>query len=186
LTDAELVRVWHAADGLAPPARALVRLLILTGCRVGEVAGIRPAELDRAAGAWTLPPERVKNKRGYTLPLGTLATAELDPLLAHNLPAGSTSYLKSRLDELSGVTGWRLHDLRRTCRTGLAKLGISRDIAEACLNHVRDRRGLVGVYDRHDYRNEIAAALLRWHDHVAGLVTLPPGDNVVRLHSTAA
>jgi integrase len=171
LTDAELRLVWQAAEALPPPARALVRLLTLLGARVGEVAGIVPAELDLAAGSWTLPAARSKNKHPYTLPLGPLALPEMAMLLATHPRLGSVSYLKARLDRLSGVTGWRLHDLRRTCRTGLARLNVSRETAEACLNHMRDRGGVVGVYDRHDYTSQIREAMLSWHDHVAGIVS---------------
>jgi hypothetical protein len=73
------------------------------------------------------------------------------------------------------VTDWRAHDLRRTCRTGLSALGVSRETAEACLNHRGAKAGLVGVYDRHGYADEIIAALGRWQAHVAALVGEAPG-----------
>jgi hypothetical protein len=63
---------------------------------------------------------------------------------------------------------WTLHDLRRTCRTGLGKLGVPSRIAELCINHTRG--GIEAVYDRHTYQREIAQALALWADHVLATV----------------
>ena len=65
---------------------------------------------------------------------------------------------------------WRIHDLRRTARSGMARLGVPRDHAEAALNHLSARSALERTYDRHDYGPEIVAALTLWQGHVAGLV----------------
>ena len=54
---------------------------------------------------------------------------------------------------------WRWHDLRRTVRTGLTRLGVPREHAEASINHIGGRAGLVGTYERYDYAQEIIAAL---------------------------
>jgi integrase len=177
LADAELVAIWHACVELGPRSRALVRLLILTGARLSEVAGLEAGEI--VAGCWTVPCRRTKNGRSYTIPLGPLALAELQAVGSTLGSYSSFSKLKARVDELSGVTGWRLHDLRRTVRTALARLGVSREVAEAAINHAGARAGLVGVYDRHDYAMEIITALAGWQDHVAALV----GANVVPLRS---
>ena len=83
------------------------------------------------------------------------------------------SKLKARLDALSGVADWRWHDLRRTARTGMTRLGVPRDHAEAAINHVSGRSALERTYDRHDYAAETAAALSRWQAHVAALARAP-------------
>src|SRR5262249_37588423 len=80
LTDEELARVWSAADRLSYPFSALIKLLILTGQRRGEVAGMCWSELDRDAGLWTLPAGRVKNARGHVVPLSKAATDVLKDL----------------------------------------------------------------------------------------------------------
>jgi integrase len=184
LSDAELVAVWRATDQASPRARAYIVLSILTGARQLEIADIAVGEIDRAAGRWTIPGTRTKNGLAYTVPLGPLA---LDALAAVWPPAGvagsyrllgqvkgggfrNFSVLKRRIDAASGVTGWRWHDFRRTCRTGLSRLGVRPDIAELALNHVTARGDLVRVYDRHDYSGEVIAALIMWQDHVAGLL----------------
>jgi integrase len=184
LTDAELVAIWRASEQASPRARAYIRLSILTGARQLEVADMAIDEIDRVAGRWTVPRARTKNGQAYTVPLGPLA---LEALAAVWPPAGITgsyrllgqikgggfrnfSVLKQRIDAASCVTGWRWHDLRRTCRTNLSRLGVRPDIAELCLNHVTARGDLVRVYDQHDYAAEIITALTAWQDHVAELL----------------
>jgi len=184
LTDVELLAVWRAADREAPKLRCFVRLLILTAARELEVADISAGEVDRDAGRWAIPGSRTKNGAGYTVPLAGLALAELatvwpneEPeaghlLLGRNARTGFRGFsrLKARLDAASKVEGWRFHDLRRTARTGMTRLRVPRDHAEAAINHLSGRSKLERTYDRHDFAPEIIAALSTWQGHVAGLV----------------
>ena len=89
------------------------------------------------------------------------------------------SKAKARIDRYSGVTGWRIHDLRRTIRTGMAELGIPEIVAERVLNH-SEKNVLVRTYNRHHYTDEKRDALERWAGHVRDLVS-PPPENVVRM-----
>jgi integrase len=90
------------------------------------------------------------------------------------------SALKGALDAASGVSGWRFHDLRRTVRTGLAKLGVAPDVAERCLNHVT-ATALEAVYNRHDYEGEILSALRLWQQHLTVLVGHQPNAAEITL-----
>lgn len=184
LTEDELRAVWITADREAPKLRAFVRLLILTAARESEVANMIIGEIDLEMARWTIPAARAKNGMALTLPLGTLALAELraiwpsaeaPPALALLGRGGSAGFqgfsrLKERIDAASGVRDWRWHDLRRTARTGMARLGVPRDHAEAAINHISGRSALERTYDRHDYAAEIIAASNRWQAHVAGLI----------------
>ena len=186
LTDSELAAVWRAADREPPKLRAFVRLLILTAAREAEAADVAAGELDLEAGRWRIPAGRTKNGVGYAVPLSPLAVAELRavwPVAGANAAAGGRllgrlagsgfkgfGKLKARVDAASGVAGWRWHDLRRTARTGMTKLGVPRDHAEAAINHVSGRSKLERTYDRHDYAPEVILALTRWQAHVAGVV----------------
>jgi integrase len=185
LSDEELAAIWKAADREPPKLRAFVRLLILTGAREMEVADLAAGELDLAAGRWAIPATRTKNGAGYVVPLSPLALAELravwpiegqpgaDDLLLGRTPRNGFrgfSKLKDRMDKAAKVAGWRWHDLRRTARTGMTRLGVPRDHAEAAINHVSGRSKLERTYDRHDYAPEVIAALTLWQGHVAGLV----------------
>ena len=93
--------------------------------------------------------------------------------------------LKARVDALSGVANWRWHDLRRTARTGMTRLGVSRDHAEAALNHISGRSALERTYDRHDFAPEVIAAVQRWQAHVAKLVTSAPSAEIVPMRRSA-
>jgi integrase len=175
LTDEELRAVWRASGQLNPKPRAFVRLLILTAAREMEVADIAVGEVYRGRRAWIIPGARTKNGQRHVVPLCALALIEIqgvwpgfdedaapDWRLLGAVPGGGLrgfSKLKTRLDVLSGVAGWRLHDLRRTARTGMTRLGVLRDHAEAAINHVSGRSALERTYDRHDYAGEIVAAL---------------------------
>lgn len=184
LTDPELAAVWKAADREPPKLRAFVRLLILTGAREAEVADIEAGEVDLAGGRWRIPGARTKNGIGYTVPLSPLALDELRAVWPEDEPAPEAKLLgrmagsgfkgfgklKMRMDKATKVAGWRWHDLRRTARTGMTRLGVPRDHAEAAINHVSGRTKLERTYDRHDYAEEVIAALTLWQGHVAGLV----------------
>lgn len=183
LTDAELKAVWEAADREPPKLRAVIRLLILTAAREAEVAGMAVREVDREAARWRIPAERAKNRTSITVPLSPLALAEVaavwpkeaEPdqfLFGRTAAAAFQGFgrLKKRIDAASKVAAWRWHDLRRTARTGMTRLGVPRDHAEAAINHISGRSKLERTYDRHDYAEEVVAALTRWQAHVAGLV----------------
>jgi integrase len=86
-------------------------------------------------------------------------------------PFRQFSKAKQRLDELSGVTGWRLHDLRRTSVSGMARLGVAPHVADKILNHQSGTiSGVAAVYQRHEFLAERKVALERWGAHVARTV----------------
>ena len=131
LTDDELCRVWEAADAAGYAFGDFVKAAILTGQRPGEVSGMRREELQ--GDTWILPAERVKNKKSHVVPLsrqamGIIAAApriSAEYVFSYgNKPLRGFHHAKRALGEASGVSGWTLHDLRRTCASGLARLGV--------------------------------------------------------------
>lgn len=179
LSDGELRAVWFAADRLPELAGRILRVLLLTGQRREEVTGLLWGEIDLAEGVWHLPAARNKSKRDHDIPLAHevvrllgaagLPESPVFTVCGRTTPySGLSSTLKDELDEASGVRGWVLHDLRRTVRTGLAKLDIREEVAEAVLNH--SRGGLTKIYNRHTYEAEKRVALERWADYVMRLV----------------
>jgi integrase len=172
--------VWQAAGELGPYG-AMVRLLILTGQRRGEVAGMEWDELDLENRIWTLPRERVKNDRRHEVPLSlqTIAIRGLPRIgdkyvfsVNGTAPANNFGDNRARLRGLLGdMSPWVIHDLRRTVASGMARLGISLAVIEKVLNHVSGSfAGIVGVYQRHEFAEEKRAALEKWADHVERLV----------------
>jgi integrase len=87
------------------------------------------------------------------------------------VPFQGFSLAKRELDDISGVENWRLHDLRRTCVSGMARLGVSPHVADKILNHQSGTiSGVAAVYQRHDFLAERDDAMERWGAHVAKIV----------------
>jgi integrase len=171
LDDAELKKVWKAADAAGSFGR-LVKMLILTGCRRNEIAELFRDEL--GDDAIELPGERTKNGVAHKVPLTAAmrqvlkACPKTGKFVINGLDRPLTGFSKPKKALNDGVKDWRLHDLRRTMATGMGKLGILPRVIEACLNHVVG--GVVGTYQRHKYETEKADAFKAWSDHVAALV----------------
>lgn len=172
LDQRELAAIWNAAGEIGQFG-TFVRLLLVTGQRRTEVAGMRWAEVqgrDTPHAIWVIPAARYKSGSDHRVPLSSLAIRllrDLDRESALVFPSSvdgehicGFSKGKARLDRMSGVEGWVLHDLRRTMRTRMAALGVADQIAELCLGHAR--KGLARVYDLHRYEDEMRDAFEQW------------------------
>lgn len=198
LSDDEIRQLWEALDGFRPDAYGrIVRVLMLTGARLKEVAWLRWDEIED--DAWTIPASRYKAKIDHTLPILPVVKA-----LIGNRPdkraeyvfstrKGATPFsgfskakiaLDGKINEVRKKAGqkpmadWRIHDLRRTARSLMSRAGVVTDIAERVLGHVLP--GVRGVYDRHAYLDEKRMALKKL-DRIFGVVLNPPVGNVVNL-----
>lgn len=196
LSDAELAAVWRAADPAKPYGR-IVRMLILTGQRRDEIGSLRWAEIesldDPGKALIALPAERTKNGTHHRVPLSVTALDVLEDCKARErefvfsrTDAGFSAWSKNKtkLDEkaaeLAKFSGpWRLHDLRRTCRTGLSRLGVLPHVAEAVLNHLPPK--LQRTYNLDDLEAEKRKALTAWAVQVALIVAKADASNVVEL-----
>jgi integrase len=181
LDDDELAAVWRACGN--DNFGKVIRLLILTGCRRNEIAALRWDEINLDTGLLTISGERTKNRRALLLPLPVAAVDILrsvprqqgtEFVFGRNGPFKGFSYatlnLTHRAAEELGrpLAHWCLHDLRRSMRTGLGKIGIRPDVAEMTIGHVRG--GIVAVYDKYSYQPEIKTALAWWADRVLAVV----------------
>jgi integrase len=188
LTDRELAQIILAAREMGGPYGGLVELLALTGQRREEVAGMPWGELDLHQRVWTLPKSRTKNAKEHAVHLSEQSidvlkrTTVRGPFVFSILgikPVRGFSRAKRQIDELSRVTGWRLHDLRRTCVSGMARLGIAPHVADKILNHQGGTiSGVAAVYQRHEFLSERREALERWGAHLSNLITAQPLDEV--------
>lgn len=191
LSDAEL-RIFLERPLACTRQRRLahvVTLLLLTGQRRGELAQARWRDIDFPARTWTIPAEHSKTGRENVVPLtdwavelfesfkhapsspwvlpGTDATEHLDAkLLTRSLAKCMARFQKV------GILAFTLHDLRRTCRTGLARLKVEPHIAERVLGHAQER--IRATYDTHVYLDEKRAALELWSAHLATLIIRRP------------
>lgn len=196
LANLEQALRYQTGEGKRSPRLAhVLRLLLLTGQRRGELGLARwqDVTLTGDAPAWRIPGEHSKTGAPHLVPLSPAAVAEFKAL--HKYAGGSDYVLPTddgkaaadprlitrglarnleRLQKLAGkqeppvtLEPFTVHDLRRTCRTGLARLKVSHDVAERILNHklpaMRD------VYDQHEPLEEMRAALVKWAEHLEGL-----------------
>jgi integrase len=203
LSEAELVRVWQAADPATDYGR-IVRLLMLTAQRRDEIADLRHSEivlLDVPGGALIdLPKERTKNSRPHMVPLSESAAAILRGIpqrgnRAHVFGEGEGGYsgfsrakaaMDKRLAKDGAIEHWTLHDLRRSAATIMGdRLGVLPHVTEAILHHVSTaasgKAGVAGVYNRSTYLQEKRAALDAWAGYLGALVAAAEGANVVPL-----
>jgi integrase len=185
LDDDEIRRVWKTASATPGAFGHYLKFLLLTACRREEAAAMRWSEI--ADNVWLLPDSRNKSKQDLARPL---SVAALDALSAAPRIAGSDfvfTYDGGRLggigrrkiefDKASGVSGWVLHDLRRTARSLLSRAGVPAEIAERCLGHLQP--GIQQTYDQHKYIAEMANA----YERLAALISqiVDPQPNVVAM-----
>jgi integrase len=178
LSISELRRVIAAARTLGWPFGPIVELLALTGQRRDEIGGMTWTEINQSERAWTLPAARAKNRREHTLPLAprvveiieSVPRFEESPFLfsAGKNPPSGWSVAKRRLELALAADGgalapWVLHDLRRSVASGMASIGVPLQVVERILNHVSGSfGGVVGVYQRYSYADEMREALEKW------------------------
>jgi integrase len=193
LSDAEIVSFWRATDALGRPYRQYYRLLLLTGLRRDELAGAKWSEVDLGKKLFSVPPERFKSDCVHLVPLSDAAIRLIDELpqlgeylftISGERPIGGFDHHKKRLDRGMGVSDWVVHDLRRTCRTGLAKLRVPENIAEMAIGHSHGGP-LQRTYNLHNHLDEIRDALSLWSRHVVSLVDPNHPSNVVPLTRSA-
>jgi integrase len=187
--------LWRACDQVGFPFGPLCKTLLLTGARREEVRGLTRGELSDDGALWTIPGSRTKNHLAHAVPLPPLVREIIAaaPRIENAAglvfttgtgAVGGFSKYKRRLDAAmlaaareergkdATVAPWVLHDLRRTCATGMANLGVAPHIIEAALNHVSGARaGVAGTYNRAAYAEEKRVALERWAAHVHGLIS---------------
>jgi integrase len=179
LDDDELRAIWKATADY-PVFGALLRFILLTATRRYEAGKMRWSEL--SGDTWIIPAARYKTNLDHVIPLSVMALAVLPPRNGefvfskngHQAMGGYERH-KQAIDEASGVSGWVIHDLRRTARSLLSRAGVASDHAERCLGHVIG--GVRGVYDRHEYFDEKAKAFEALALQVERIIS--PQQNVV-------
>jgi len=186
LNHEEIRALWKATDECGSFG-ALVKTLLLTGQRKGKAAKMKWADV--ADGVWTIPTDVREKGTGGRLKLPKLLRGiiEAEPRIEGNpfVFAGrggkafnAWSQRKAELDEkLPGMMPWNIHDLRRTARSLMSEVGVSRDIAERVLGHAIP--GVEGVYDRHHYDDQKADALKRLARLVETIINPMKGNVVV-------
>jgi integrase len=190
LNDDELRRLWAACEKADSFGR-FVMLLLLTAQRRGALARMRWRDLD--GDVWHMPREPREKGNGGVLKLPPIALEIIraQPKLAGDdrvfwMFRNETSSLaepKSRLDKNCGLSGWVLHDARRTARSLMSRAGVPSEHAERVLGHVIP--GIEQIYDRHEYFEEKGAALAKLEQLIKQIVHGEPGGNVLPMQPPA-
>ncbi len=181
LDDREIKIVWKAATDAGGPAGALVKLLLLTGCRRTEITHLKWREVE---GTEIVLPGRgidrkTKNRKAHRVPITPMIRRVLDDLphtgtyVVTGSDAGLGGHTKARAKiETPKLDDWTFHDLRRSFSSGLARLKVPLEVTERCLNHSSGEHAkpLVAIYQHYEYEAEVKAAFEKWSDHVTALV----------------
>ncbi len=195
LSTEEVQALYAAAAAMPYPHGPAYQMLVLTGLRLNECVAGRRREIDPKTKTWTIPAARMKGRQSKTRPFEVPLTDRMIAILNALPRFAGGDYLftttggekpivlgnkaKAALDaRLDSVGPWQTHDLRRTIRSGMAKLGIADEVAEAVLAHKQP--GIRSVYNVHPYFDERRAALEQW-----GNVVDPP-SNVTQLRHAAS
>ena len=180
LTDREIKSFWKKLDNST--IQLMMKFLLVTAQRSNEVRKMEWTEVDK--NLWTIPSEKSKNGRVHVVPLSGLAKTILSKVLplkdqskfVFSSPRKRSHYdkdalpkaMKNIVDDLKWKISARPHDLRRTARSNMSKLGISPIIAGKILNHTEG--GVTAVYDRHDYLEEKREALNKWAEKLKKII----------------
>jgi integrase len=198
LADDEIKRVWQAAgDERIGLYGQVIKFMILTGARRSEAGGLRRSEIEtvRDNGSdivvWRLPASRSKSKREITRPVSAAALAIVDAMpmigqdsdfvftLDGNRPMSMNRHGQKKLiDEIAGVNGWRLHDLRRVHRSLLSRCRVPFEVAERLLGHSQPL--IVKTYDQHSHLPAMLEAVEKVAAEIERIVESEGGGQVIR------
>jgi integrase len=188
LNEGELRAAWAAFKSMGHPYGDLGRLLLLLAQRQGETASMRWDQLDLARATWTIPGAVAKTGAEHVVPLPPAAVAILEaiprvdgdlvfPARVGGKPITGFGRVLKTVHELSGTAAWHWHDLRRSARTGMARLGVLPHVAERILNHAVGSE-IARIYDLHRYLPEMRRALELWSAELERIVAGEPAKVV--------
>ena len=194
LSDDEIREFWMNVDSasrMSDGVRTALRLLLVLGQRPSEICGMEWTELDAKRGWWEIPGERTKSERVHRIPITALA-AELigkqpktnawvfsSSLKSRPLQVHALSHALRHNREHFGLQRFTPHDLRRTCASHLAAVGVERFLIGRVLNHAD--REITGIYDRYSYDKEKRRALEKWERKLRSIIGTPPAAKVVSI-----
>jgi integrase len=204
LSQDEIRQLWHGfnSSGSYSSIDHIFKLILATGGqRVSEVSEAKWSEFNLTEGLWEIPASRTKNGKAHLIPLNHLAMTVLDSIQDHRdaspylfshrldsnkpMPLASISRAANRFTKIksNNFEPFTPRDLRRTCKTRMGELGLSKEIRDRINNHAL---GDVSSkhYDRYDYLPEKQKALDAWGKRLEQIIDDTQLSNVVGIHNT--
>ena len=186
---AELLR-WLPSSAYTPTQKNVIQMALWTGCRTGEIVNAEWQHIDLKNKTWHLPETKTFVERYVQLPEQAIAFLKyhrkttgkyLFPSTKTGLPIQQKQLTEQawrlrRDGKMLDINPWTPHDLRRSVRSGLSRLGCPSEVGEAVLGH--SKKGIIGTYDLHQYEAECRIWLQMWANHLDKLVS---DDNVVAI-----
>lgn len=172
LSDDEIRTLWQSLPKVPSGVAQVIRLCLVTGQRVGEVAGLRRGELDLDRKVWNIPASRSKNGHPHQVPLSRMALELIDGD-GWGVSRGHVSDIIREYQDRIGIAQWTAHDTRRTALTKMAELGVAPIVLGHIANHrTTTKAGItLGVYVQHQYEREKREALELWADRLEGIIS---------------
>jgi integrase len=184
LTDDEIRILWNSLPQLRSVAcQQIIKLCLLIGQRLGEVAGLRKSELDLPKAVWNIPGSRTKNGHSHSVPLSEMALGIIEDAIGDRDEVFDPSWADRMCQVIGrtqfGLAHWTAHDLRRTALTKMAELGVAPIVIGHVANHrTTTKAGItLGVYVQHAYEREKREALELWADRLTAIV----GGNIAKV-----
>ncbi|MBJ9570600.1 tyrosine-type recombinase/integrase [Citrobacter braakii] len=191
LNDEEIGAFWNAIDKtkMSWQNKMLIRLVALTGCRGVELRLARKGDFDLKAREWVIPKENSKTRKRFVRGISQLAADYLQKVfdvypnqsivfppaklqVDRPMSASTLISIAGQVEEVMGGEHWSLHDLRRTCKTKMAELGVAPHVSEKILGH--KLTGMLAVYDQYDYIPEQQAAAELWAEKIQACAANSP------------
>ncbi|WP_268959221.1 tyrosine-type recombinase/integrase [Plesiomonas shigelloides] len=179
LDDGEIKLFWNSIDKtlMSWQNKILLRLTLLTGCRGVELRLARKEDFNLQERIWVIPKENSKTRKRFVRGLSRLSVSYLQQVfdlypdlsivfppakLQEDRPMSASTLisLAAQVEEVMAVPHWSLHDLRRTCKTKMAELGVAPHVSEKILGH--KLTGMLSIYDQYDYIPEQQDAAEKW------------------------
>jgi len=187
LSETEIQVFWQGVDSarLEPCTKLILKLLLVTAQRVGEITSMQWSHVDMKEGHWTIPGAIAKNGNEHMVPLSTLAVSLLQDAQAlpndgdwiFPSPRGNTHYsvmaigqaIRKNRDSFT-IDHFTPHDLRRTAASHIAGLRVAPHVISKILNHTD--RSVTAIYNRYMYIDEKQEALDKWGAKLEGIVAV--------------
>lgn len=191
----EIKKLWEGFESEYSVTNAFLKMLMLLAQRRGETAHMKWSDIDLNKKLWTIPATDTKNNMEHTVPLNDVSigligqlkpitgsqTYVFNSLYKDNTPINSFTKLANRIKKRSGIEDFRIHDLRRTVATQLAKDGVPQEVLKKILNHTTGmKQDITSVYNRYDYLEEKRTALNNWERILKQIISGENQDCTIR------